>query len=225
MTLKGLKAPKIPKPPKNIPKPPKIDLPSTKPPKIDLPTTKPPKIDMSTTKPPKIDMPNTKPTTKPPKDIVETPYKPPKDVKPDAPDGKPKKSMKDKIKDAGKKGVKHADEALEIYNAGKEIFGDNDDGEAQNNNDGNEGAGQPVEENPAKENQDPLTKPLEDKANSGGVQAAAQNVMAGQGDSTNKPSRDSYLDALSLINRYEAYGCQQPSKKPNPVEKKRKYDF
>ena len=228
MGLKGLKAPKLPKPPKNIPKPPKIDLPSTKPPKIDLPTTKPPKIDMPTTKPPKIDMPN----TKPPKPIVEAPYKPPKadapNTKPpkaDAPDAKPKKSLKDKIKDAGKKGVKNADEALEIYNAGKEIFGDSDDGEAQNNNDGNEGAGQPVEEKPAQENQDPLTKPLEDKANSGGVQAAAQNVMAGQGDNENKPSRDSYLNALSLVNRYEAYGCQQPSKKPNPVEKKRKYDF
>ena len=224
---KGLKMPKLPKLPQvpKLPKAPKIDVPNIK---IDAP-----KIDMPNMKNPKIDMPNA-PGSKPPKNIVEAPYKPPKtdapNTKPkvDAPNTKPKKTAAQRAKDIAETIGENAGDALEVYNAAQQMFGS--DSEAQeglpeNNNDGNEGAGQPVEEKPAQENQDPLTKPLEDKANSGGVQAAAQNVMASQGDNGNKPSRDSYLDALNLINRYEAYGCQQPSKKPNPVEKKRKYDF
>ena len=179
-------------------------------------------------------MPNA-PGSKPPKNIVEAPYKPPKtdapNTKPkvDAPNTKPKKTAAQRAKDIAETIGENAGDALEVYNAAQQMFGS--DSEAQeglpeNNNDGNEGAGQEEEEQPQQQQQpqDPLTKPLEDKAN-GGVQQAAQNVMAGHGHNEHKPSRDSYLDAISLVNRYESFGCQQPSQKPNPILKKRKYDF
>ena len=214
----GIKVPKIkvPKAPK-APKAPKIDMPSTsiKPPKIDMPSTsiKPPKIDMPNA--PKIDAP------KPPKNIVETPYKPPKadapNTKPpkaDAPNTKPKKTMAQRAKDAAKTVGENAGDALELYNAAQAALGSEEE-QSQPTED------QPQEEEPA---QDPLTKPLEDKAN-GAVQQAAQNVMAGQGDNENKPSRDQYLDAISLVNRYEAFGCRQPAQKKNPILKNSVRDF
>lgn len=56
--------------------------------------------------------------------------------------------------------------------------------------------------------------PMEKKATPE-VQEAAKNVLA-ETSEVARPSRDEYMSALNLVNRYEQYGCRV-DKKPNPI--------
>ena len=88
-----------------------------------------------------------------------------------------------------------------------------------------EGANQPKSQESVKPDQDPVSKPLEDKVKNNGLQEAAQNVVASEtGDSG--VGRDEYLQALNLVNKYEQYGCSQKDKpKVNPINNKPKFQW
>jgi len=150
--------------------------------------------------------------------------------KPDAETGAKPKDPKDG-KNKPKREGPDADtviDAAEVAIYAADVLGEdeqfNQEGGATNNNN-NEAPRQedsrPREE--AKEDEDPVSKPLEEKVKNNGLQQAAQTQQAAESGDSGVGEKD-YLDALALVNRYEQFGCSQKSK-PNPINQppKKKY--
>lgn len=139
--------------------------------------------------------------------------------KPDAETGAKPKDGKNKPKRNGPDADTIID-ATEVAIYGADVLAEDEqftqEGGATNNNN-NEAPRQeetrPRE--PPKEDEDPVTKPLEEKVKNNGLQQPAQNQIASETGDSGVGERE-YLEALSLVNRYEQYGCSKKNK-PNPV--------
>ena len=137
------------------------------------------------------------------------------------PDGKNNKNNKDRPD----LDVDTALQAVETGLYASEVLAQDDEfneeaGSGNNNNNGNPTQQESTANQRPKENEDPVTKPLEEKVEQNGLQNAAQNQIAAEtGDSG--IDNDQYLQALQLVNRYEQYGCSQKPK-DNPITQKPK---
>lgn len=142
--------------------------------------------------------------------------------KPDAETGTKPKDAKDG-KNKPKRNGPDADtvlDAAEVAIYAADVLGEDEqftqEGGATNNN--NNEAPRQEETRPReqpKEDEDPVSKPLEKKVQNNGLQQAAQNQQAAESGDSGVGERE-YLEALSLVNRYEQYGCSKKNK-PNPV--------
>ena len=181
--------------------------------------------------PPNKPLPPTPTKPKPPP-AKSAPSKKPADAKkPDAKDTKGKKDKKgfdlDAV-DTGLQAVETGIYAMDVLGGQDEDFYEEGTSTNQNTDGGSgnpEGANQPKSQEPLKPDQDPVSKPLEDKVKNNGLQEAAQNVVASEtGDSG--VSRDEYLKAINLVNKYEQYGCSKKDKpKVNPINNKPQFQW
>ena len=142
--------------------------------------------------------------------------------KPDAETGTKPKDAKDG-KNKPKRNGPDADtvlDAAEVAIYAADVLAEdeqfNQEGGATNNN--NNEAPRQEETRPReqpKEDEDPVSKPLEEKVKENGLQQAAKNQQAAESGDSGVTESD-YLQALSLVNRYEQFGCSKKNK-PNPV--------